>query len=746
MMAGKFSTNACYAAIKAGFIDNNADNALLRIVLGVIEIKHYSKVDIRELCNDFKREFDFEIPYFPMQRILSLAIANKYLTYNGMQEYVPNYSEICKENFMGLLAQKQQEYNKVVASFISFVSGKHNVAYSTSEASNIIDSFVEENGILFYCNHKVNLPQHNYLFSEFLLSTEETNPDIFEYVDSLIVGRILSEFVTYHEPTEKASYNEMVAYIDTGFAFRLLGIDNLNRQAIYKSLVDDMKGHGIEVKMFDHSYNEMIGIINNSSMWIDNPNYDPSKASEATYYFVSNNYSSNKITEISLSAKQDLSNLGVTVDGIDYPQALPLSVFPEKDMYDKIVEYYTQTNPKFDEQEKKYTVEQDARSFFYINYLCKGIVANQISDIKYVFITTNKSLSRISKNIISQFSGTSASSIPFCVTDVFWGTVLWANTPTKLLETSKARLASELYSAFIPSEEMLNKLTKSLAECEAKGLLTAEECYMLKASKLANRTLVELTLGNDEAFEDKTPIMILQDIQSKAKEQGAKEERQLADIEIKEKDQEILKEKCNRIDSNIREIKRNMESQKKQTKLLEDSNLILTEKLDGLKGKANKAQIRININVKIIIALFIVILVLYAGVGFFIWLNQKDKDYFGVYKFIAPLIVPLFGYMYFGICGKSFNPLSWAKNYKKTSIKKYYKKYGYDQIEYDSILEKLATNEELIRQTQQELSCLLERLLAFETEEKQIQDVCARLNICYNNLMNCDHVYSSKNI
>ena len=93
-MTKNFSTNACYSVINAGFSGNNSDDALLRIVIGLIEIKHYSKINIREVCADFKQEFHFEIPYFPMQRILGLASSKQYITYNGVGVYSPNYSKI----------------------------------------------------------------------------------------------------------------------------------------------------------------------------------------------------------------------------------------------------------------------------------------------------------------------------------------------------------------------------------------------------------------------------------------------------------------------------------------------------------------------------------------------------------------------------------------------------------------------------------------------------------------------------
>lgn len=681
--------SAYYALIKTGFSDAQQEQALLKLVLLVIDEKKYAKIDVRKICLDFNSKIGFNIPYFPMQNILQLAQQSGYLVYNKTKkEYTPKYDLIHKDNFMDSIIQKQEEFDGLVLSFINFTKNEQLAKYSKMDAEKIINCFIEEQGVLFFSEKTAyfNVPHDEYVFATFLKDIINTNNSEFNYVNELIVGRILSELVLYDEDVNSDNFSGTTMYLDTGFVFRVLGIDELSRKEIYIQLVKQMQLLGIEIKVFEHTYNELVGIINSSESWIGNPEYDPYIASETTRYFITNCTSKEKIIEIVTNIRSELNCLGITIESNEYPQVLPFNVKHEQEYYDIIVNYYRNTNFNFVEMEKKFTVEMDAKSFFYVNYKSNGIIANQLSDVRVLFITTNTSLATISQSVIRNIPGTRISSIPFCITDIFLGVILWKNNPASILETSYKRLVTAMYSAFMPSKEMLLKLTNNLKESEENGLLTPEQCFLLKTNKTAQRYLMNATKADPNAFTEKTPFEVLAEIYKDAKAEGRKEEREIAMSELSAIDEKLDAEKEKTAILENKDINNKIELLETQKRLVDEkinNNRNRKKELLQQKDKADKKSIRYK---KSLIAGFVAFLITYMSLGVWIWTVSKETDFFGLFTFIAPIGLLILSYAYFAISGMTFNIFKWTENIIEKRNEKYYLEYKYDEKKYEELI------------------------------------------------------------
>ena len=541
----KLINKAVYSIVKEEYKGHQISDAFLYLVKVVLLKKEYNRISVQELCKDFQECCGFSIPYHPMTVILSSLRKQGYICNGKMGAILPNMEKLREDVSIKPLETEQENLNRVIDLFIRFAASvDSNYRFSADDAERILDGFLDYNGLnLLNSTHSYSTVPEDpniRLFFLFLNELGKTNPDQLEYIGSLVVGRILTElFISGQNESPGTSRSNATVYLDTPVVFSALGIDLFDRTEVYRNLVKDTQRLGMSVKVFYHTYTEMLALIEGSRPWLGNPNYDPVEATAATQYFVTHNYSSSDVTEYADDLEETLNKLGIQVDRMDYPSptSIPRGVKTEQQYYEKIVAKYKESNPDFNEAEKKQTVDRDARTLFYVDYLNAGIRAPKMQDISRIFVTCNFSLASVSKDEVQYHR----EAIPDCVSDTYWGTLIWLNDPEQLLSSTKVRVAANANAAFSPSASLMRKLVTSVDKLQNEEIITPDEAFFLKSNPFAYTILMELTRGNDSYYTEKTPEEILQMIKQRAREEGELQERKKSEVLISEKDEEVIK-------------------------------------------------------------------------------------------------------------------------------------------------------------------------------------------------------------
>ena len=96
---------------------------------------------------------------------------------------------------------------------------------------------------------------------------------------------------------------------------------------------------GMKPVIFQHTYSEIAGIIDTARMWIGNNNYDPSLASETAYFFITNNWSYKRATELLGDLKRILTeDFRITIDTTPYPLVADIHTKLEADIKQAIID------------------------------------------------------------------------------------------------------------------------------------------------------------------------------------------------------------------------------------------------------------------------------------------------------------------------------------------------------------------------------------------------------------------------
>lgn len=390
---------SCYAVIKSGYTGNSLLFAHMRLVLALIAKKAYTRIDATVLVNDFPNEYGYGIDYFAMRQILNLAIQQGYLTKqnNRNRYFVTDKIQSCGR-IEEEIANSKESISKITSAFIVF-SKKRDVEYSEEDAVNILLAYVNTQKLHHAAGRIdafVDDKRVDHIFGKFVVFLRESERKLFDDLTTLVIGSILADYLTYEEIADNGSTLEGTTFIiDTSVAFMALGLDLADRSEYYKTLINSLRSKGAHVVVFRHSYDEMQQIILGAADWVDNCKYDPVYASDVAAYFHDNGATRDDVLEYSTTLKDKLQTIGIESLDVDYTEDKRINQINETRLQQMIVERYKASNPDFDEEKKKKSIDLDVKSLSLVYLLRSGAAPVLISDSKYLFVTANRSLNKV---------------------------------------------------------------------------------------------------------------------------------------------------------------------------------------------------------------------------------------------------------------------------------------------------------------------------------------------------------------
>ncbi|MDR3586984.1 MAG: hypothetical protein P4L59_16980 [Desulfosporosinus sp.] len=271
-------------------------STFLPFIATLVLKKNYEIIDIGVVVQDFKDEYRISIPRAPMQSILSKAVSTGLISHSQDGRYLPVIPELQEISFLSRQIESNSEIEIFLNGFIGFVALNHHVIISQSEAVDILVSFLEKysprtiSGEYNSAESEQFMSNKNlYLIGEFIQSTVRTNFSLFEIIRKLSMACLITTALTFDEPVETRTkeLSELTIYLDTPIALRLLGLQTEELQLAYKEMFDTFKtAINPTFMIFQHTFDEISGIIADCSNWIDNASYNPIYANPALLNFV----------------------------------------------------------------------------------------------------------------------------------------------------------------------------------------------------------------------------------------------------------------------------------------------------------------------------------------------------------------------------------------------------------------------------------------------------------------------------
>ena len=508
--------------------------------------KNYAEIDINTVCDDFATEYGLKIPYHPMISILERARKRGILTRSYHKLY-PVKDKITKLDFTEDSKEQTRQHNKVADEFIKYAKQNYSLEMSHEEAEQAFLVLLQQRdlNILFAAEGNKLFPEveskkgHQFVLNKFIQHCNESEPELFSFILNMAIGHILASAILYADFAKfEGKFAKIRFYFDTRFVLRVLETEGKERQRHYIEFLRLLSDHKAYLFVFRHTYDEIMTVLNNCLRWVENPSYDPTKASIACNYFVQNNYRESDVERFIVRAETILKDNNIEIVEAPDPNEYGIYQIDEEQLENIIITRYKEGDFYFDESEIKFTLLKDIKSISSIYRLRRGRRPHNVSKVGSLFVTTNWELAYAS-NIFQRSQGQGDVVFPTCVTDVLLGTLVWLQSPAKVISLNERKMIADCYAAVQPPKSLIRKYRHEVEKLREEDKITEDEYYLLRTHRVAWNLLEEKTLGDPDKFSDKTPEEILEVIKREsqmepikkyieAKEKLEKSERDLA--------------------------------------------------------------------------------------------------------------------------------------------------------------------------------------------------------------------------
>ena len=496
-----------------------------------------SSEQIERIIKDFEEEFQFYIPYHPMQMIIRRA-CKKRLLKKQAHRFFPT-DGVYKYDLRPKIVKYEKKCNFFIEEFKDFCKEKYQKELSKEEIERAIVGFLKkfDVDILFISYQlKSSLPKVKiskedlFLISKFIQYVYQKRPKLFDIIRDISIGHLLANLLLSTEdfsnivPSRLKGLN---VYLDTRFVLRLLGAEGEFLKNTYLKLVDEMRAQGIKLFIFRHTYDEIMTILNACLKWIENPLYDPSKANITLRYFKQIGFKESDVELFIQKVDRVLDEYNIDISEVSQYSEFMKFQIDENKLETTIVDIYKETDYMFDYEEKKETIQKDVQSISSIYRLRKDVVPINLKKAKHIFITVNGGLASAVRKFENEevYRDKTNICIPACVTDVFIGTWVWFNQPEKMDEVGEKRLLVNVYCMLEPDKELLSKWLSEIEKLKSRGEIGEDEYILLRDSRISQELLSEKTLGDVKNFTVKTAEEVLDEIKREGYKKYEEEKR-----------------------------------------------------------------------------------------------------------------------------------------------------------------------------------------------------------------------------
>lgn len=518
----------------------------------LIDVNQDGGIEINDVIQCFEQEYGFTIDRPAMTTLLNKCAKEGFITKRKNAKY-----EVVLDKCVSVAINKRdvnlqyQKYNQVIQKLQAYYVQEFDSQLELEELETILMSFLNEHSSktiiakfdeIEGSTHSTK--QHHYIVSRFIKKCQTEDKETYQLVIDLAVSYLYTSAIAYGGEDEKTrldSYKDLLIYLDTPFVLRVLGLNGEEMQSASNAMLNQLYDMGCRFFVFSHTYDEICQILRDCYKWIENPEYDVFYASYALRTFVEKKFTKADVQEYLDMLEKKLDFYRIKIDDTDYYVGKFFKpVADESVIESNIIQVYKDGSCCFDENSKKTTIEYDTKSISIVLKLWGNKCYRTYKQAKYVLLTTNSTLSYVTRLFDEKMNPSVKNSIYPCITDVFLGTNMWLGAPVNKIEDfSEKKLLADCMSLIEPNDALIRKLQESIERAFDDETITEDQYYLLKAKAFSNDYIMQKTLGDEKYFSDKLTEELLEDIQNEIVQPYQSRINDLADSldkEIREKE------------------------------------------------------------------------------------------------------------------------------------------------------------------------------------------------------------------
>lgn len=486
------------------------------IIAECIRRSNDNVVTLSALQTDLKKKFGLFIPQHGIRSILRRVQKRGYIQ-KEHNVYHKNEKQLSKLDFKRTQQDVVEKHEKLIASLRIFTRDRFKIEWTDTEAEVALLNYIEENQIpilsIAYSGSELadDAPTHavrgaKYIVAAFVRSLIDSHSAEFDYLETIIKGNMLANAIFLTEAsTVDSKFINTEIYFDTSFLIYALGYAGKVRQEPAKELLALLYEAGADLRCFTHTADEMKGVLHAAAHKVDSGHFEPAYG-PTIEYFLTTGHKGSDILILANRLEDSLRALQVYIT--DKPAY-------EKNKYQYVIDegMLTQALEAEVGYKNPMALQRDVDSIAAIPRLRQGRDLYSIEKCRAIFVTQNAELARAVRRYFKERENMSRTEVAYCITDYMLTNLLWLKKPLKAPDLPKKRIIADCYAATMPEHQQEQALWKKYLEEQARlaasGEVTADDCYLLRYSLEAKAALMDLTLGEQEAFTTGTVPEIL---------------------------------------------------------------------------------------------------------------------------------------------------------------------------------------------------------------------------------------------
>ncbi len=548
-----------YAAIHSGVVKSNILEAYLPFFSSIILENRISPIDENLLVQLFNQKYGVEISVLFTRQVLSLAVTKRCIVEDRGRFY-PEFKSLAVYKINESIFDKTIQ--RLVAEFTIFCKDNGLAKSIDITEKLVLDIFDQYGHEDFFSDEQ---PFYNeaiesetkFAWFSFLKEIHLKNNELFEFVSAMWLSVAVKDALFFTDATG-TDFHGLSIYLDTPMLFALLGLDTYQRKDACEYLVQQIIDVGCKIYVFQHNFQEFLGILNNAQTWALNASYDISKASKAAKFFHDSQMSEQEITEFIQETETKLNRMNITIKHSIYDMLEDKFQEDEQKLYDMINQRYTRTG-RLLQNEIERSIRTDVRSIVMIYRMRGGNVSTTIPACCQLLLTTNNLIANVSKDYESNQSLNSGH-IPACVSADFFGAIIWLHSPVSMLNYQKKRLLADCYLYVQPTHKMIEKYIDSLNKARTSGEIDDKKFLFLRSHPMVTEALMNVTKGDYARFSNDTWRDVYNDIQAQAerkyRDEAANHHAAKEQLTIYETAMGVLKEEKKELEERVNKIER----------------------------------------------------------------------------------------------------------------------------------------------------------------------------------------------
>jgi hypothetical protein len=449
----------------------------------------------RDVQRDLKQEFGFEVPQGVLQQLFDRAVKDKKLRLeNHAYRIEPGTLDDC--DLGEEEGRVQRGLRELIFELKKFASDEFELNWDEAKAEQqlmrYVDGFSSKvlsaavGGRDLPAPHELN--EDDFVVHRFTSRIHDRHVDLFDRLVEVVKGRMLADALYYMPVSEPnlPSLEKVGIYFDGPLLLHVLGYAGAEIQAPYIELVDLLKQQGALLRCFEHCVAEAQEILDAAARKVRTGYTADRFHGDVVAHLIRTGASRAEIELLAERLPNDLLRMGI--QPVETPERSVHLQPDEEKLAKQLQDRINYGNSR--------ARDRDLDSLTAIHRLRRGRTFRDLPKCQAIFISHNYGVFRVS----SRFFRTSGKSIPLCMYDSAFTTLVWLYEPHESPQLPRDRVLASAYAALNPKAELWQRFNEAIDRLRDSGQINDEDAHFLRFADEAREALMDHTRGSVDAF------------------------------------------------------------------------------------------------------------------------------------------------------------------------------------------------------------------------------------------------------